>query len=140
MPSSPAPSSPRSATGTSYYYDVIRQGDFTWHIKDLHRQYGPIVRITPTELHIDDPDYYDTLYTRASGRRNKYAYFSGRFGYASDTFSTVDHDLHRQRRKAISPFFSVAKIADFQPVIVKKVERLCEKLTPTPRTPAPSSH
>ncbi|KAK3900297.1 Trichodiene oxygenase [Staphylotrichum tortipilum] len=111
-----------------FYHDVVRQGDFTWHIKDLHKKYGPIVRITPTELHIDDPDYYDVLYTRAAGRRNKYAYFSGRFGYASDTFSTVDHDLHRQRRKAISPFFSVAKIADFQPVIAAKVDRLCDKL------------
>ncbi len=111
-----------------FYYDVVRQGDFTWHINDLHKKYGPIVRITPTELHIDDPEYYDTLYTRGTGRRNKYAYFSGRFGYASDTFGTVDHDLHRQRRKAISPFFSVAKIADFQPVIAKKVDRLCDKL------------
>jgi len=62
------------------------------------------------------------------GRRNKYTYFSGRFGYASDTFSTVDHNLHRQRRKAISPFFSVTKIADFQPVIRAKVEKLCDKL------------
>ncbi len=111
-----------------FYYDVVKQGSFTWHIKELHKKYGPIVRITPTELHIDDPDYYDALYARGAGRRNKYAYFSGRFGYASDTFSTIDHDLHRSRRKAISPFFSVAKIADFQPVIHAKVEKLCQKL------------
>ncbi|KAL2126994.1 hypothetical protein VTI74DRAFT_11498 [Chaetomium olivicolor] len=111
-----------------FYYDVVRQGEFTWHIQKLHKKYGPIIRITPTELHIDDPDYYDVLYTRGAGRRNKYDYFSGRFGYASDTFSTVDHDLHRQRRKAISPFFSVAKIADFQPVIRAKVDKLCKKL------------
>ncbi|SPQ25754.1 5cb44c17-3a3f-4ee3-b57f-18f095ecc721 [Thermothielavioides terrestris] len=111
-----------------FYYDVVRQGEFTWQIQKLHKRYGPILRITPTELHIDDPDYYDVLYTRGSGRRNKYAYFSGRFGYASDTFSTVDHDLHRLRRKAISPFFSVAKIADFQPVIRAKVDKLCKKL------------
>ena len=111
-----------------FYYDVVRQGEFTWHIQKLHKKYGPIIRITPTELHIDDPDYYDVLYARGSGRRNKYTYFSGRFGHASDSFSTVDHDLHRQRRKAISPFFSVAKIADFQPVIAAKVGKLCEKL------------
>jgi hypothetical protein len=111
-----------------FYYDVVRQGEFTWHIQKLHKQYGPIIRITPTELHIDDPDYYDVLYARGTGRRNKYSYFSGRFGYASDTFSTADHDLHRSRRKAISPFFSVAKIADFQPVIAAKVDKLCKTL------------
>ena len=88
---------------------------------------GAIVRITPTELHIDDPEYFDTLYAR-TGRRDKYVYFSGRFGYASDSFSTVDHDLHRTRRKAISPFFSASKITDFQPVIREKVGKLCKLL------------
>jgi cytochrome P450 len=85
------------------------------------------VRITPTELHIDDPDYFDVLYARA-GRRDKYAYFSGRFGFASDSFSTVHHDLHRMRRKAISPFFSASQIAEFQPVIRAKVGKLCQTI------------
>lgn len=110
-----------------FYYDVILQGKFTSHIQHLHKKYGPIVRITPTELHIDDPDYFDTLYAR-SGRRDKYSYFAGRFGDASDSFSTVDHDVHRMRRKAISPFFSAAKITDFQPVIRDKVDKLCQTI------------
>ncbi|OWP04675.1 Cytochrome P450 family protein [Marssonina coronariae] len=110
-----------------FYYDVVLQGQFTWKIQQLHKQYGPIIRITPTELHIDDPDYYDTLYSRG-GKRHKYAYLSGRFGHASDTFSTVDHDLHRQRRKALSPMFSGQKIDDFQPVIREKVEKFCQKV------------
>jgi hypothetical protein len=129
-----------------FYWEVIQQGQFTSHIQKLHQQYGksllssifqpessfeinagPIIRITPTELHIDDPDYYETLYSRA-GRRDRYSYFSGRFGYASDCFSTIDHDLHRLRRKALSPMFSVKKIDDFQPVIKEKVEKLCRKI------------
>lgn len=91
-------------------------------------QTGPIIRITPRELHIDDPEYHEQLYSRA-GRRDKYSYFSGRFGYASDSFSTVSHDLHRLRRKALSPMFSVKKIEDFQPIIREKVEKLCQKIT-----------
>jgi cytochrome P450 len=89
---------------------------------------GPIIRITPTELHVDDPDFYEVLYAR-NGRRHKYAYFSGRFGYASDSFSTVSHELHQQRRKSLSPFFSAKRIADFQPVIQAKTEKLCQKLS-----------
>lgn len=129
-----------------FYWDVIQQGKFTSHIQKLHQQYGksllsstcqpevyleinagPIIRITPTELHIDDPGYYESLYSRA-GRRDKYSYFSGRFGYASDCFSTTNHDLHRLRRKALSPMFSVKKIEEFQPVIKEKVEKLCRKI------------
>lgn len=89
---------------------------------------GPIVRITPTELHVNDPEFFDILYAR-DGRRDKYAYFSGRFGYASDTFSTWQHELHHQRRKALSPFFSVKSIKEFQPVIRAKVDKLCTKLS-----------
>jgi len=88
---------------------------------------GPIIRITPDELHINDPEYYATLYERA-GRRDKYAYFSGRFGYASDSFSTIDHETHRLRRKALSPMFSAKRISEFQPVIRDKVDKLCNKL------------
>ena len=88
---------------------------------------GPIIRITPTELHVDDPDFYEQLYSR-TGRRDKYSYFSGRFGFASDTFSTIDHDLHHLRRKPLSPMFSAKMISDFQPVIRKKVEKFVQKL------------
>ncbi|CRG88438.1 hypothetical protein PISL3812_05468 [Talaromyces islandicus] len=110
-----------------FYYDVILQGRFTAHVQDLHKCYGPIIRITPTELHVDDPDFFDVLYAR-DGRRNKYAYFSGRFGYASDSFSTIQHELHQLRRKPLSPFFSAKRIVDFQPVIRAKVEKLSRKL------------
>lgn len=89
---------------------------------------GPIIRITPTELHINDPDFYEHLYCR-SGRRDKYSYFSGRFGYASDCFSTIHHDLHRLRRRPLSPMFSTKKIAEFQPVIREKVEKFCQKIS-----------
>lgn len=67
------------------------------------------------------------LYAR-DGRRNKYDYFSGRFGYASDSFSTIQHELHQSRRKPLSPFFSAKRIVDFQPVIRAKVEKLSRTL------------
>jgi len=89
---------------------------------------GPIVRITPTELHVNDPEFFDILYAR-DGQRHKYAYFSGRFGYASDTFSTWQHELHHQRRKALSPFFSAKSIREFQPVIRAKADKPCTKLS-----------
>jgi hypothetical protein len=89
---------------------------------------GHIVRITPSELHVDDPEFYDVLYER-SGRRDKYWYFSGRFGYASDSFSTIDHDVHRMRRKALNPMFSNKRIVEFQPVIREKVGKLCTKIS-----------
>jgi cytochrome P450 len=86
------------------------------------------VRITPTELHVDDAEFYELLYAR-DGRRHKYAYFSGRFGYASDSFSTIHHELHSQRRKSLSPFFSAKKIKQFEPVVRTKIDKFCGKLS-----------
>lgn len=37
------------------YYDLILGGQYTFKIGELHKQYGPIIRISPWELHISDP-------------------------------------------------------------------------------------
>ena len=47
------------------YYEVLVDGTggkFGDQIEKWHKQYGPIVRINPFELHVDDPDYYDVLF------------------------------------------------------------------------------
>lgn len=41
--------------------------------------------------------------------------------------STVDHDLHRQRRAPIAPYFSLQAIRKFDPVIRSKLEILSQR-------------
>ena len=52
-----------------FYYDVVLGGRYTWKIGELHKQYGPIVRINPYEVHIDDPDFYDEVYVNGAKRK-----------------------------------------------------------------------
>ncbi|KAJ8068063.1 hypothetical protein OCU04_003637 [Sclerotinia nivalis] len=52
-----------------FYFNVIRDGQWIWEIKRMHEEYGPIVRINPYELHIDDPEYYDELYAGNTTKR-----------------------------------------------------------------------
>ncbi len=56
------------------------------HVLTLMR-IGPIIRITPDELHILDSDYYEQLYAN-SGRLDKYEWMSGRFGTAESFFNS----------------------------------------------------
>ncbi|KAJ0364835.1 hypothetical protein COL26b_012343 [Colletotrichum chrysophilum] len=53
---------------------------------------------------------------------------AGRFGFSTDSFSTSPHELHKIRRKALSPFFAASKIVEFESVIKTKVDDLCRKL------------
>ncbi|KAL8927235.1 MAG: hypothetical protein Q9208_002411 [Pyrenodesmia sp. 3 TL-2023] len=54
-----------------FYYDVVLQGRYTWKIAELHKQYGPIIRINPYEVHISDPDFYDEVYVRGAKRKTE---------------------------------------------------------------------
>ncbi|PVH76510.1 cytochrome P450 [Cadophora sp. DSE1049] len=45
-----------------FYYDIVKPGQYIWKIQALHEQYGPIVRINPYEIHINDPEFYDALF------------------------------------------------------------------------------
>ena len=87
---------------------------------------GPIIRISPSELHINDPDYYDSLYNR-EGRWDKNPFYVNSFGNTNSGFGTVNHDLHRMRRAAINPFFSKQKVVALQPVIQRLADKLCAK-------------
>ncbi|KAG8409164.1 hypothetical protein J3459_017652 [Metarhizium acridum] len=67
---------PKLAAATSwyeFYYDVVGRGVFCWEIKRMHDEYGPIVRINPSEVHILDTSFYDEIYAPASKKRDKYA-------------------------------------------------------------------
>lgn len=90
------------------------------------RTSGPIIRISPSELHINDPDYYDSLYNR-EGKWDKNPFYTDSFGNSVSGFGTVNHDLHRMRRAAINPFFSKQKVTALQPVIQGLADKLCAK-------------
>ncbi|KAF2207819.1 hypothetical protein CERZMDRAFT_114988 [Cercospora zeae-maydis SCOH1-5] len=101
------------------YYEIIRNGQFSFHIEELHRQYGPIVRITPEEVHIQDPPFWETLYVKHN-KTAKYEWTSGRFGNSSSVFTTADPTLHKVRRAPLNYMFSRKAILHFEPVVRKK--------------------
>lgn len=122
---------PKLAAITRYYegyYDVVQNGQYTFRIAEMHRQYGPIVRISPHELHINDPSYYEKLY-RQDERWNKYDWAYDAFGAPVSTICSIDHDVHRRRRVPLNPFFSKANVASRQQLILDAASRLCERLT-----------
>jgi cytochrome P450 len=109
---------------------VVLRGQYIFHIRDLHTQYGPIIRINPYELHVSDSTFYDTLYaSSASGeRRDKWEWYTKQFGLPEAMFSTISHDQHKLRRAALNRFFSMTSVRRLQPVIEERVAKLLERL------------
>ncbi|KAL8957356.1 MAG: hypothetical protein Q9193_005347 [Seirophora villosa] len=139
---------PKLAAATlwyEYYYDVVKRGRYTWQIVEMHKQYGPIVRISPYELHIDDPEYdlvatgynidsdyiryYDELYVGPSRRRTeKYPWAIRGFGPLNYVFATIGHEHHRQRRGAVAPYFSKALVQQLEPSVQAMVDKVISRL------------
>jgi cytochrome P450 len=130
-----------------FYYNVILPGQFFLHIETLHDKYGrsrshwtqqytsllthsnagPIIRINPWELHIRDPDFYDTIYS-ATARRDKVLAHQWQGSYGS-VVNTVDHDLHKQRRKALNPYFGKRQLQHFGTFIQSRADKICERVS-----------
>ncbi|KAF4776013.1 hypothetical protein HER10_EVM0002755 [Colletotrichum scovillei] len=110
-----------------FYYDAICRGRFLWKIQDLHAKYGPIVRINPREVHINDITFYDEIYASGPHRpRNKIRFMATQDESMFDTYSA---ERHRIRRSALSGSFSKQSIRALEPLIVQTVNQLAGRMS-----------
>lgn len=82
------------------------------------------MRISPHELHVNDPEFYDQLYGTTL-KLDKNPWITKQFGNQLSTMGTASHDLHKLRRKAIAPFLSSTRIIQLEGLITSKIEKLC---------------
>ncbi|PYI09158.1 cytochrome P450 [Aspergillus sclerotiicarbonarius CBS 121057] len=111
-----------------FYYNVYHHGRFIFRIEELHKDYGPIVRIAPNEVHINDPNFYDEIYASSRHRRDKPGYYVALTGFPQSLVSTLNHDHHRMRRAVVSPFFSRRSIQELSPVSERCTLKLMDRL------------
>ena len=85
------------------------------------------MRINPNEIHIHDPEYYETVYANGQGI-DKPSYVEYQFGTPGTIFGTVPHELHRQRKSVLLPFFSKRKVTEQIPQIQEHAAKICGRL------------
>jgi cytochrome P450 len=88
---------------------------------------GPIVRITPDELHIKDSSYYDQIYAGGCKIRNKDERFVHIYATPYSIVGITDHARHRFRRGVIGELFSMRSIVNLESTIDKNVEKLLNR-------------
>ncbi|KAE8365518.1 cytochrome P450 [Aspergillus caelatus] len=111
------------------YYEVYKGGQYFRVIDDMHAKYGPVVRITPNELHFDDPEFNDVLYPSAGKRKiDRPEYAAARAGTPGSIVATAQHDVHRRRRNALNSFFSGASVRRLEPIIQEHMDKLLVRM------------
>ncbi|EMD63707.1 hypothetical protein GGP41_005656 [Bipolaris sorokiniana] len=120
---------PKIAAVTSFYegyYEIVLKGQYSKQISKLHDQYGPIIRVTPDELHIRDSRFFDQLYPK-NVHLDKEGW-DKRFGVADGVLATVNAEAHKRRRAALAPMFSRRSILDFVHIIYRHVDTLAHRM------------
>ncbi|KAB8071863.1 cytochrome P450 [Aspergillus leporis] len=123
---------PKLAAFTQWYetyYEFFKSpgGQFLFHYRKLHEKYGPIIRLSPCEIHIQDSSFFDEMYSQTLPW-DKPKELEHRFNNANGLFPTNKHEVHRRRRAALNPFFSKRAINNAVPMMQEQINRLCNRL------------
>ncbi|KAI7363553.1 hypothetical protein KC336_g21567, partial [Hortaea werneckii] len=127
------------------YYEIFQRGKFAFKLDDLHERYGefglssmglwivflivvawtgPIIRITPDEVHIKDSSFWDELFVKHP-KTSRYSSTASRFGNDDSMFSVADAGYHRMLRAPLNPL----AIIDQQFLVQEKCNTMLEGMT-----------
>lgn len=84
------------------------------------------MRISPWEVHVDDPDWNEPY--KMSAKADKYYWYYRFVGSSDAAFGTSDFELHRSRRAAQQGYFTQGAVARFDPALESIVGRLIKRL------------
>ncbi|KAF2275724.1 cytochrome P450 [Westerdykella ornata] len=106
-----------------WYWNIYHRGLLIFEIERLHARYGPVVRIAPDELHINDPEVFQEM-TRVGSRFTKDPSFYSFVTFPGTSIGEHDPDAHRIRRQVLTPAFSPARVQQLASMIKAKVDEI----------------
>ncbi|KAI9766654.1 MAG: hypothetical protein M1839_004794 [Geoglossum umbratile] len=113
----------------SFYFNALigNGGQLYRQVEELHRKYGPVVRITPDEVHLSDPENYERIY-HVGTKYWKDPGFYWAFGLGTSAFAAISNETHRVRRAALNPHFSRKTVLTLEDVVHSKAQRFCNRV------------
>ena len=87
---------------------AFAQGNVSWWIAELHKKYGEVVRISPTELSYIDGSAWKDIYGPRKGHKplpKNMNYYFEPAGKVDDILIASDED-HTRMRRAFEPAFT----------------------------------
>jgi cytochrome P450 len=84
-----------------------------------------VVRITPDEVHLSDPENYEVMHCVGT-KYSKSTAFYGALGAGYSTFVSGTAEVHKPRRAKLDPFFSRRKVLNLEHLVQSRAEKLLE--------------
>ncbi|KAM7210371.1 putative cytochrome P450 E-class, group I [Rhypophila decipiens] len=109
-----------------FYHQGLREGQLMHVLPGLHAKYGPVVRISPNEVHLSDPEAYDKIHNIGTKFYKDPSFYSPLDGVlrAPIILTIISNDQHRVRRGAITPFFSRRSVLELEGMVLDKAKKL----------------
>lgn len=104
------------------------RGELSYKTKELHDQYGDVVRIAPNELSYTAPNGWKDIYGHRHGQPENYKDPSENFD-GSQSIIFADRVKHSQLRRLLSNAFSEKTLRDQEPVLKSYTDLLIQRLT-----------
>ncbi|KAI1772199.1 cytochrome P450 [Hypoxylon cercidicola] len=111
---------------------LVRTGSYHLHIRKLHQQYGPILRIGPNHLDLDFPELAKTLYgTDVNWRKTEFylnnsVVINHKIIYT--LFSELDPSKHVNIKRPIAKFFSQGNVLAKEVLVDAVIQDMCKQL------------
>ncbi|KAJ5165071.1 cytochrome P450 [Penicillium coprophilum] len=116
---------------------AVSKGNLDVVQRELHKRYGPLVRIAPDEVACADPEAIRKIYSTTSPLNKSDFYHIwdvGAFSKYPNAFAIVDEKLHSERRRIVSSVYSMSTVLTLESYIDNCsrlfVERMTERTIP----------
>ena len=131
----PGPLLPSITSAWLNYHAYI--GDEASSVHDLHKKYGPVVRIGPNDVDIADGAALNPIYVDKGGFRKPIYYRNFDIDGHASIFSATDPNHRASRAKAVLPLFSSANLRAGADRIYGCVNRFTAKVKEDSKHKAP---
>lgn len=105
---------------------VSKMGHRSEVVHEVHKRYGPVVRIAPNHISIADPEALGTVYGHGTGTL-KSDFYDAFVSIHRGVFNTRDRADHTRKRKIIAHVFSQKSVLEFEPSLKLYVTQLIGK-------------
>ncbi|KAI4932829.1 hypothetical protein J4E85_003230 [Alternaria conjuncta] len=110
-------------------------GDLEVVQRELHEQYGPLIRIAPNEVSSSDPDTLPVIYTaqKPLTKTDWYVSFRPRgISEHADLFTETDEEKHTRYRRIVQPAYQMVSILKHQaPTYMRSIIMLAAMCVPS---------